>query len=260
MKASDGSVELVHAQTAGAVATITLDSPANRNALSRRLVAELTERLREADTSDQVRVVVLTHTGTTFCAGADLSEAVQGGMAEGSRALLALLRLVVELATPVVAVVDGHARAGGVGLLGACDLAVVSRTSTFGFTEVRLGLAPAVISLTTSGRLTESDAAAKYLTGSTFDGDEAARSGLVSLAVASEDLADTTAAIVDDLLLASPQGLLETKRLLNGPRLARMDRDGDTLVALSARLFGSTEAREAMAAFRERRPPPWATS
>jgi enoyl-CoA hydratase len=260
MTAPEGPDELVHAEMSGRVATVTLDSPANRNALSRRLVRELTEGLRDADGTDRVGVIVLTHTGTTFCAGADLAEAVEIGMAEGTRALLALLRLVMELSTPVVAVVDGHARAGGVGLVGACDLAVVSRASTFAFTEVRLGLAPAVISLTTSSRLSERDAARKYLTGSTFDGDEAARAGLVTTAVAADQLTEATAALVDELLLASPQGLLETKRLLNGPLLARIDREGDALVAVSARLFASEEAREAMQAFRERRPPRWARS
>jgi enoyl-CoA hydratase len=201
---------------------------------------------------------VLTHTGTTFCSGADLTEAVEFGMAQGTRSLLGLLRLVLELSTPVVAVVDGHVRAGGVGLVGACDVAVATTSSTFAFTEARLGLAPAVISLTTSSRLGERDAAYKYLSGVTFDGDEAARSGLVTYAAAPGALAELTASVVSELAKASPQGLLETKRLLTGPLLERMDRDGEALVALSTRLFESAEAREAMSAFRERRAPRWA--
>jgi enoyl-CoA hydratase/carnithine racemase len=250
--------ELVHLEIAGHVATITLDSPANRNALSRRLVSELTSRLREAEASAPVRVVVLTHTGTTFCAGADLTEAVENGMDEGTRSLLGLLRLLLGLATPVVAVVQGHVRAGGVGLVGACDLALATRTSTFAFSEVLLGLTPAVISLTTSSRLTERETARKYLTGVTFDGAEAERTGLVSQAVSAEAMPEASARLVAELTRASPQGLLETKRLLNGPLLRRMDREGEALVSLSARLFASDEAREAMSAFRERRRPSWA--
>jgi enoyl-CoA hydratase/carnithine racemase len=250
-------VELVHLEVADRVATVTLDSPANRNALSVRLGSELAGRLREADATDTVRVVMLTHTGSTFCSGADLAEAAANGMVEGTRSLLGLLRLVVELSKPVVAVVRGHVRAGGIGLVGACDVAVVTDTSTFAFSEALLGLAPAVISLTTSSRLTDREAAYKYLSGVTFDGVEAARCGLATFAVAPDGLADRLSSVVSDLTRASPQGLLETKRLLNERVLQRMDRDGDALVALSARLFGSDEAREAMAAFRERRPPRW---
>jgi enoyl-CoA hydratase len=250
--------ELVHLSVEGRTATITLDSPANRNALSRRLVAQLRDHLIAADGSDDVRVIVLTHTGGTFCAGADLAEAVEVGMEEGTRSLLALLRLVAELSTPVVAVVDGHVRAGGVGLVGACDLAVVSDASTFAFSESLLGLTPAIISLTTRAKLGERELAGKYLLGQTFDGREAARVGLVNLAVPRPDLPAEVATLLAQFAAVSPQGLRETKRLLNQPLLARMDAEGDTLVQLSARLFASDEAREGMTAFRERRPPRWA--
>lgn len=241
------------------VAVITLDSPANRNALSRQLVAELSAHLQAADDRSDVRAIVVTHTGNTFCSGADLVEAAAQGMHDATRSLLGLLRLVVALPTPVVAVVQGHARAGGVGLVGACDLALCTDASTFAFTEALLGLTPAVISLTTSTRLTEREAALKYLTGATFDGKEAARCGLLTASVSPDALDAAMWSLLAQLLQSSPQGLRETKRLLNAPLLARMDADGGGLVELSARLFGSEEARLAMAAFRERRPPPWAT-
>ena len=256
MSGGDG---LVHLELAGPVATVTLDSPANRNALSRRLVSELTGHLRAADRADEVRVIVLTHTGTTFCAGADLAEAVQVGMEQATRALLALLRLVVELPTPVLAVIRGHVRAGGVGLVGACDLAISSEDSTFAFSEALLGLTPAIISLTTRSRLTDRDAARKYLTGATFGGREAARAGLVTDAVPSEQLDEAVTALLSDLRRVSPQGLRETKALLNRPLLERIGKDGESLVAQSARLFASEEAREGMTAFRERRAPRWET-
>jgi enoyl-CoA hydratase/carnithine racemase len=250
------SSELVHLSVAGEVATITLDSPANRNALSSQLVGELTERLRMADVDRAVRVIVLTSTGTTFCSGADLAEAVDLGMERGTRALLELLRLVIELPTPVLAVVRGHVRAGGVGLVGACDFALVTESSTFAFTEALLGLTPAIISLTTLSRLSVRDAALKYLTGVVFDGAEAARAGLVTEAAPADLLDDRVATLITQLRRVPPQGLSETKRLLTAATRAAVDAQGDALVALSARLFASDVAQEAMSAFRERRGPP----
>lgn len=253
----NGTTELVHLSTCGAVATITLDSPRNRNALSRQLVEELLARLAAATAASDVRVVVLTHTGTTFCAGADVKEAVRDGMERGTRALLDLLRAVAAAPLPVIALVHGHVRAGGMGLVGACDVALVSDGSSFAFTEALLGLAPAIISLTTRSRLTERNASWLYLSGATFLGPEAARYGLVSASVASEELEAELGRRTAQLQTVSPQGLRETKALLNAPLLAAIDADGPRLVQLSARLFASPEAREGMMAFRERRVPSW---
>jgi enoyl-CoA hydratase len=256
---SDGP-ELVHLTIDGHVATVTLDSPTNRNALSRRLVAELMSHLAAAEATEGVRVVVLTHTGGTFCAGADLAEAVADGMELGTRALLELLRMVAALSDPVVALVHGHARAGGVGLVGACDVALASDESTFGFAEVLLGLTPAVISLTTRSRLRDRDASRLYLTGEVFGGRPAADYGLVTSSVPERDLDEALASLLDAFSRSSPQGLRETKALLNRPLLSAIDAEGDRLVELSARLFASAEAREGMTAFRERRSPSWAAA
>ena len=131
--------ELIHLGVDGGIATVTLDSPHNRNALSRQLVAELTDRLRAASEDGAVRAVVLTHTGTTFSAGADLSEASTGPMTGTASALLALIRLIVDVRQPVIAKIDGNVRAGGIGLIGACDIAIAGPRSTFAITEARLG-------------------------------------------------------------------------------------------------------------------------
>jgi len=250
--------QLVHLEVADQVATITLDSPDNRNALSRSLVRALTGHLTTADARDDVRVVVLTHTGGTFCAGADLAEAVEGGMEEGTRSLLGLLRAVVSLSVPVVAAVRGHVRAGGVGLVGACDIALVTDDSTFAFSESLLGLTPAVISLTTRTRLGERDTAHMYLTGTTFSGSEAATAGLVTTSVARDELDSSIADLLAQLRRVSPQGLRETKLLLNRSLVLSLDTEGERLVAWSARLFASDEAQEGMTAFRERRSARWA--
>src|SRR5450631_3502794 len=130
--------ELVHYEVDDAIATVTLDSPANRNALSAQLVDELSAHLETAAVEQAVRAIVLTHTGSTFCAGADLGESsAQDGPAKGTARMLALLQLIVELPKPVLARVDGHVRAGGLGLIGACDLALAGPHSSFAFTEVR---------------------------------------------------------------------------------------------------------------------------
>jgi enoyl-CoA hydratase len=203
-----------------------------------------------------VRAVELTHTGSTFCAGADLTEARAGGMAAGTSRLVDLLRQLITLPKPVVGSIDGHVRAGGMGLVGGCDIAIAGPASSFAFSEVRLGLAPAIISLTTLPRLTQRAAARYYLTGETFDAPTAARIGLITEAVTDIDAA--TLAVLEALRAGSPQGLRETKPLLNAGLLSAFDGGSDALAEQSARLFGSAEAREGMAAFAEKRPPSWA--
>jgi enoyl-CoA hydratase len=240
---------------ADAVATITLDSPHNRNALSAALVAEVRRHLDRAVDDAPVRAIVLTHTGPTFCAGADLTEMSAGDPTSSTQNMFGLMRAIVDAPKPVLARLTGHARAGGIGLVGACDIAVATRAVTFAFTEVRLGLAPAMISLTTRSRLGERAAARYYLTGETFDAAEAARIGLLTEAV--DDLDATLGRYLDGLRAGSPQGLAATKTISAGPLRAALDRDGETMQELSARLFGSEEGQEGMRAFRERRAPRW---
>ena len=247
--------EVVHLSVNAGIATITLDLPHNRNALSRQLVSELTDRLGRSAAMPDVRAVVLTHTGSTFCAGADLSEASTGPMTGTASALLVLLRTVVDVPLPVIASIDGNVRAGGVGLLGACDIVLAGPRSTFAITEARLGLAAAVISVTVLPRLDSRSAARYFLTGATFDAGEAQRIGLVT--TATDDPGGALAALSADLRKASPQGLIESKRIANRAVREAIERYGDDMVELSARLFASEEAHEGMTAFLERRPPRW---
>ena len=175
--------ELVHYAVDGPVATITLDSPHNRNALSRRLVTELATRLEAAEGDDAVRVVVLAAAGKVFCSGADLSEASADGMSVGTQAIVGLQRYVVAMSKPVVARLHGAVRAGGIGLVASADIVVAADDATFALTEVKLGLAPAIISLTVLPRLTSRAAAYTCLTGEVFTGAEAVAMGLVTRAV-----------------------------------------------------------------------------
>ncbi|MDI6410515.1 enoyl-CoA hydratase family protein [Streptomyces albus] len=239
------------------IRTLTLDSPHNRNALSTRLVAQLYDALERAGADDTVRAVLLTHTGSTFCAGADLAEAsAAGAPADAPLALARLLRTAVAFPKPVVARVTGHVRAGGTGLLAACDISVAGPGATFAFTEARIGVAPAVISMTVLPRTDPRAMARYYLTGERFGPQEAARIGLVTLAA--DDVNEALEPVLDGLRRGSPQGLAESKRLVTREVLAAFDRDTGTLAELSARLFASDEAREGMTAFLERREPEWA--
>ncbi len=247
------SDELVHYEVAEGVATITLDSPHNRNALSRQLVTELLEALAASDVDDAVRVVVVRAEGRVFCSGADLSEAAEGSMEQGARAMVEMQRRVVAHSKPVVTRVQGAVRAGGIGLVAASDVVVAAEEATFALTEVKLGLAPAAISLTVLPRLTSRAAALTCLGGEVFRGAEAAEMGLVTRAVPADDLDDAVAQVCASLATGAPQGLRETKALLNADLLARIDERADGVAALSARLFGSDAAREAMHAFLSRK-------
>ncbi|MFG3507953.1 enoyl-CoA hydratase family protein [Streptomyces sp. NPDC047821] len=231
------------------ITTLTLDSPDNRNALSARLVGELAAALEGCGKDPAVRAVVLTHAGATFSAGADLKAP------PSPYTFVALLRSIVELPKPVVARVHGHVRAGGLGLLGACDIVAVQTGSDFALTEVRIGVAPSVISLSLLPRLDPRAAARYYLTGERFDAAEAARIGLAT--VVGDDVDAVLAPVLDGLRRASPQGLAEAKRLVTARVLEMFERDAEDFVQRSASLFASAEAREGMTAFLERRDPAW---
>ena len=245
--------ELVHYAVEGGVATITLDSPHNRNALSRQLVGELFERLDQAAGDPDAEVVVLRSADRVFCSGADLKEASGGSMQEGAHALVEMQRRILAHPLPVVTRLAGPVRAGGLGIVGASDVVICSEEVTFAFTESRLALAPAVISLTVLPRLTSRAAYDTFLTGRTFDAAEAAAMGLVTRAVPDAYLDEEIGRVCAELGRAHPQGLRETKRLLARPILAHLEAHAEEMTALSARLFGSDAAREAMLAFLARK-------
>lgn len=251
--------DLVTYRVEGSVARLTLDSPHNRNALSSALVTQLHDGLRAAAAEPGVRAVVLGHTGGTFCAGADLSEAAgrePGELAlDRAREMAELLRAILAAPMPVIGAIDGHVRAGGMGLVGACDIVVAGAHSTFALTEARIGVAPSIISLTLLPRLTARAASRYFVTGEKFGAIEAERIGLVT--VAADDVEATVAALAADVGRGSPQGLAVSKALTTAPVLAAFDRDAEALAAQSAALFVSDEAREGMLAFLQKRPPNW---
>jgi enoyl-CoA hydratase len=232
--------------------------------LSTALVNQLHQGLTDATEESGVRAVVLDHTGGTFCAGADLAQASAGALGadpgdvavERARELTNLLRRILELPIPVIAAVDGHVRAGGLGLVGACDIAVAGPASTFALTEARIGVAPSIISLTLLPKMTSRAASRYFLTGEKFGAAEAADMGLIT--IAADDVEATVASLTAAIGKASPQGLAASKALTTAAILDGFDRKADELTEQSARLFVSAEAREGMMAFLQKRPPHWA--
>ncbi|MHB8219172.1 MAG: enoyl-CoA hydratase-related protein [Acidimicrobiales bacterium] len=264
---------LVRSMRAGALSTVVMDSPHNRNALSTLLVTQLLTALHEVQADPEVRAVVLTGTGSVFCSGADLSERLggRGASAGGSppggddndngdheRATFAdVLSCLAELPQPVVARVNGHVRAGGMGLVAACDLAVAPVSATFAFNEVRIGLAPAMIAVPAL-RVMDRRAFARWaLTGDTFTATQAAAAGLLSAVVEDGMLDDWVEGVVESFLRSSPLAMAATKGLVEGLAGREWDPAMASAEALSDELFASDEAAEGMAAFLEKRAPAW---
>ncbi|MEU4215384.1 enoyl-CoA hydratase-related protein [Actinoplanes sp. NPDC026623] len=252
-------MELVRTATDAGVATLTLDSPANRNALSSLLMRELLDALGAALTDPAVRAVVISHTGPVFCSGADLKETAEARKTGKIPAeLLAdVLAAIWEFPKPVLARIAGPARAGGLGLIAAADIAVCTREATFAFSEVRLGVIPAVISATVLPRLAPRAAAEFYLTGDVFDGARAAEIGLVTAAVEADRLDAAVAAYTQALVRGGPLALAGTKQLLRRPPADTIRADLADLSERSAGYFRSAEGIEGVSAFREKRPASW---
>lgn len=255
------SDELVHLDVAGGVATVTLDSPANRNALSHRLSSELAEKLDAAIADERARLIVLTGVGPAFCAGADLKEQRAGNEAGRAQAppLDAILTAIWNAPKPVVGRINGPARAGGLGLVVACDIAVAEESTTFAVTEVRLGLAPAMVSVVLLPKLGLTRSLELFLTGDPFDARAAAAWGLLTAAAPDGDLDAVVGGYIESLLKGGPRALAATKRIVREVPSLPMAEAFARMAPLSTEFFASEEGLEGMRAFAERRPPRWAT-
>ena len=257
---STPTASLVHVTVEGGVARVELDSPRNRNALSVQLTTELLQALERARDDDAVRVVVLAATGPVFCSGLDLREQ-RSRDAEGrlpvEPPVAEVLTALWDSPKPVVARVQGPARAGGLGLVGACDVVVAGASATFAFPEVRLGVVPAMISTTCLPRMTPRAGLELFLTGEAFDAARAVEVGLVNAAVPDEALDAAVDRYVAMLLLGGPQALARTKDVVRRVPGLPLHEAMAEMAALSRERFGSDEGREGMRAFAEKRPPSW---
>jgi methylglutaconyl-CoA hydratase len=252
----DAQARVVRVGTAGAIATITLDSPHNANALSTAVLTQLQAALDKATRDAAVRVVVLTGAGKVFCAGADLKEARANPT--GATALMAgVMALLWDSPKPVICKVNGTARAGGIGLVAASDIAIAADRATFAFSEVRIGVVPAVISVPCLRRMPSRAAAEYFLTGEVFAAERAAEIGLLTTAVPEQQLDTEVARYTAMLLRGGPGALAGTKGVLREVRAESFANGLDRMAELSGRYFGSDEAREGMAAFAAKRDPAW---
>lgn len=249
-----------------AVRQIALDRPEVHNAFDDGLIAELTQALVEAGHDDAVRAVVLTGSGASFSAGADLNwmrgmaAASEDENREDSLRLAALVRTLQFLPKPTVARVNGAAYGGGVGLIAACDIAIGADGATFGLTEVKLGLVPAVISPYVVAAIGVRQARRLFLTGEVFDAAEACRIGLLHRVVPAEGLDEAVDFTLKLLSKAGPQAQREAKQLAlrmagtDEQRAGAIDADNAELIA---RLRVSAEGQEGLGAFLDKRAPNW---
>jgi methylglutaconyl-CoA hydratase len=245
---------LVDVRHGDGVRTLTLDSPRNRNALSAALLDQLDAALRDATSDPEVRTVVLTGSGSVFCSGADLSER---GSAAPNR-MPDILTAIVQSPVPVIARVNGHARAGGIGLVAASDLAVAPSSATFAFSEVRVGVAPAMILVPALRVMERRFLAEAVLTGEPFTAEVAAAVGLLSAAVADQQALDAwVSARCEALRRGAPAALRATKGLVSSLPGLSWAEGLDSAAATSAELFASDEAAEGMEAFLQKRSPLW---
>jgi methylglutaconyl-CoA hydratase len=249
--------DLVRTVVDGGIATITLDSQHNRNALSRQLLAELHAGIDAAEAAN-ARAIVLRHEGPAFCAGADLKEraaAADDAPDIGPNQMVSALQRLMDTERPTIAAVNGAVRAGGIGLMASCDLVVVNSSTTFALTEVRIGVAAAIISVPILRRVPAGKIAAAMLTGEQFDAAEARSIGLVTHVT--DDVDATVQSLIDGVRAGAPRAVRETKALLN--RVPTMDRDNafDEMGRLSDALFRGPEAQIGMQAFKEKRLPIW---
>lgn len=262
MTESAAGTEPVLYSVAGAAATITLNQPDRRNRLSPSAMSSMRHRLQEAVDDPTVRVIVITGSGNTFCSGADLSAATaaageDGFIGSGPAELVLLLSALMDCSKVTLARVQGHVAAGGNGIVASCDIAIAAADARFAFSEVRLGLAPAVISVPCLAVMHRRDAQELLLSGERVDAERVLRAGLLTGVVPADRLDEEVARYCSMIALAGPQALAHTKDLLRRvPSLSR-DEGFEWASALSAEVFASVEGQEGMASFLSKRSPAW---
>jgi methylglutaconyl-CoA hydratase len=248
----------VRLETADGILTVTLADVENRNALGAPVVNGIHDALARADADPAVRVVVVTNEGNTFCAGANLKQ--QSGAERGEAPKVGLPELLAEIQrsrVPVVGKIRGHVVGGGNGLVAALDIAIAAEDVKFGFTEVRLGVAPAIISVVCLPKMRRGEAMEAFLRGNRFPAARAAELGLISRAVPADALDAAVDEVLADLRLGGPEALGHAKSLIYEVP-GRSPEDAFAWTAeLSARLFESDEAAAGMKAFLKREKPPW---
>ena len=255
----NADMPLVRTTVTHGVATVRLDSPRNRNALSRRLLTELAAALDETAADPDTRAVVLTGAGPAFCSGADLKEQADG-LGPGPVSMPSVLTRILDHRCPVVARVNGAVRAGGIGLMAACDIVIAPSDATFAFSEVRIGVVPAIIAVPVLQRMDTTAAHEYFLTGSPFGAAEAVRTGLVNRAVPADELDSAVSEYTDALVRGGPSALAAAKQLRRTVPFEAPDAAFERLEALSVRHFTSEEGKAGINAMLTKTSAPWVPS
>lgn len=244
------------------IATITLNRPEKRNAISFELIDDLLSALDEIAKSDAL-VLILTGAGKAFCSGMDLDnlKALLGRTPQqnlkDSETMVRLFRSLYEFPKVTIAAVNGPAIAGGTGLALLCDFTLAVPDAKFGYTEVRIGFVPAIVSTFLLRQVGEKQARDLLLTGRIFGSEEAARLGLISEIVADENLMTRACALADQLMENSPTSLRATKQLLSDHARADLDTQIDAAVRENAAIRKTADFREGITSFLEKRKPVW---
>ncbi len=244
----------------GSAAWITLNQPERRNALSDAVVSGLLAGLRTATADAAVRAIVLTGAGSAFCAGADLKAGGVGathGDAAAENPFVQAMKLIWEGPKPVVGRINGHAFGGGVGLAAACDLTIAADTAVFAFSEVRVGVIPAMISVVCVPKLGLQNAMWLFLTGERFSAARAVEVGLIHRAVPPDQLDRAVDDVLGLVRLGGPHAIAEAKQLVRRVPAMGLDEGFRWTTQKSGELFASAEAAEGMTAFVEKRKPAW---
>ena len=254
--------ETLYFETSGQLSTITLNRPDKRNAISIPMIAELQAALDEIEKT-HTRVVILTGTGKAFCAGIDLDylQAIgQQSAAENqddSRRIAKMFRKVWSYSRPMIAAVNGHALAGGCGIATLCDFTLAVPEAKFGYTEVKIGFLPAIVSVFLTRQVGEKRARDLLLTGRLVEAAEAKELGLVNEIVPAENLMARAHELAEVILAASPSSITRAKHLLVSAAAPGVDHDLERAVLESARVRCTPDFKEGLAAFLEKRKPIW---
>jgi methylglutaconyl-CoA hydratase len=247
----------------GSFAVLTLNRPDRRNALSPTLMAELLDALGRLEAEPAIRTVIITGAGTAFCAGMDLETLRQIAThtleenLEDSRRMATLFRRLYTFPKPLIAAVNGPAIAGGCGLATLCDFTLAVPEARFGYTEVRIGFVPALVSVFLRRMVGEKHARELLLSARLLDAEEAFRLGLVTEVVPTEALLARARELAAMLAANSPTSLLRTKTLLNDCTLPELDRELALAIEANAAIRLTENFREGLAAFLEKRTPRW---
>jgi methylglutaconyl-CoA hydratase len=247
---------------AGNLATLTLNRPEKRNAISAKMISELQSALEDIEKS-RARIGILTGSGKVFSAGMDLemlSAIAQQSPAENqedSRRMAKLFRRIWSFPKPLIAAVNGTALAGGCGIATLCDLTLAVPEAKFGYTEVKIGFLPAIVSVFLSRQIGEKRTRDLLLTGRLIEPGEAKDMGLINEIVSAEKLMDRARELAEVLIAASPSSLTRAKRLLTSAAAASLDADLERAVLENARIRSTPDFKEGLASFLEKRKPVW---